>query len=276
MSHPSERDSEIQERSEKILSTFESQDFSSAVEQFNAAVYEWTHQGNAEAAAQLADEVEVYRDKLPDDLVNRFDIKLGEAYYYIGTEENGSLERATEAYQRVVDVKLPEQPAADAELTEEEMRPFSEHFHALDRLGDIAFAAGKFAEAAQRYAEANDARGPADGVFPELQTRACATYGEAASAYAQGDTETCQTKVDEALQYLQGKEADEPALLVSIHDLEVAVGTLDQLEDNQREKVIGFIQAAIVETGGANGGVKHINFRELAEVAVVEAREEQS
>lgn len=271
-----EREAEIQERSEAVLNAFESQDFPTAVAQFAEAVHTWTREGNAEAATDLADRVEVYRDKLPEDLVNRFDVKLGEAHLYSGTAENGSLQRAEEAYQRVADVALPERPLADAELTEEERRHFSEHFHALDRLGDVAFSNGEFAAAAQRYAEANDARGPAEGLFAEPGPRACATYGEAASAFVQGDVETCQEKIDDALQALAGKEAEEQALVESIQSLEVAAGTLEQLESNERERVLENIQEKIVARGGASGGVKRMNFRELTEVSVVEVRDGQN
>ncbi len=282
MANTPEQEAEIQERSEAVFSAFERQDFAEAVTQFTESVHDWTRHGNAEAAAELAERVEVYRDKLPEELVNRFDVKLGEALFRTGTAENGSLERAQEAYQRVADAEVPELPKEGVELTEEEERQYSEKFHALDRLADVALANGQFAEAEQRYAEANDTRGPEDGRFAQPGPRACALYGEAAAIFAQGDTddrqgtEACEAKIEEALRILQGKEGEETELLTNIHNLEIAAGTLDQLDTNEREQVIKRVQESIVASGGASGGVKHMNFREIVEVAVVEVREGQS
>lgn len=268
-----EEEASILDRTEKIGMAFESQDYAAGVQLYTEAISEWARQGQAEAAVQLVEQMAVYRAKLPEELTNRFDVKTGEAFLYAGTSDNEYLKEAEAAYERVADGDLPEIPTDLSTLSEEERRLFSEHFHALDRLGDVAFAGGRFADAAECYAEAIDARGPEDGPFAEFGPRACAMYGEAAAAFALGDVDTCSTKLAAAREKLEDAEGDETTLETSIQNLELAINRLQSIEDSERTTVVEKIQEMLVKNGGANGGVKRTNFNEIAELADIEVRE---
>ena len=269
MSESHEEEAAIQERIEKIGSTFESQDYETAVGDFTAAVNEWTRQGRTDTAVELAEKVSVYRDKVPEELRGSFDIKLGQATFYAGNAENGLLQEAESYYQRVADTKLPELPEDVEKMSEEEKRPFSENFHAHDMLANAAFAGGNFSKAGLLFLEANTERGN----FEEPGPRACALYGEAASAFAQGDTETCMAKIGEAQDQLVGIEADETLLVPAIENLKYAAGRVEKLTDEERSNIMPRIVEKIIERGGANGGVKRTNFREVFDIAMLEVQE---
>ena len=252
---------------------FESQDYAAGVQLYTEAISEWARQGQTEFAVQLAEHMAVYREKLPEDLVNRFDVKTGEALLFAGTSDNEYLKEAEAAYERVTDGDLPEIPTDLSTLTEEERRIFSEHFHALHRLGDVAFADGRFADAGECYAEANSARGPEDGPFAEPGPRACTTYGEAAAAFAQGELDDCSSKIAAALENLEDAEGDESILETSIGKLKAAVEKLQGVDDEERKFIVEKIQENIIKNGGAFGGVKRTDFIEITDLAVQEVQE---
>jgi hypothetical protein len=269
-----EEEAQIQERIDKIGNAFESQDYSVAVADFTDAISEWSHQGRADAAVQLAEHVAVYRDKLPEELVGRFDVKLGEGYYLGGNADNDLLEKSEEAYQRVADAKIPDLPKDPERVNAEERRRFSEHFHAGDRLADVAFASGRIAEAKQRYAEAYDARGTFKDTAAEKGPMACAKYGEAAMALILDEPDGYEGAIAVALEDVREAVKPEPELETSMQNLQEAAKKLADCDDNEREKVLAKVHEALVQAGGAKGGVKHANFLELVEVALVEVGED--
>ena len=157
-------------------------------------------------------------------------------------------------------------------MSDDEKRPFAENFHAHDQRANAAFAKGDFGSAAGLYRQANEAR----GAFEENATRACALYGEAASALMLGEIETYMSKMAQAREKFADitKDDDESELETAMDNLTYAADQLEGLTDDQRDLVIAKMTESVVQRGGANGGVKHTNFRDIADMAMVEVRED--
>lgn len=268
-------DTDPQQRMGEIRDAFESQNnYEGAINQFDEAISKWTREGQQDAALELAQKVELYRSQVEEsqpELLNHFDTKLAEVYFYAGGRENKNLEDAEERYQRVAATKLAELHGDEFALTEAERKQYSEVFHALDRLADVAFADGRYLEAGDRYAEAIDKRAEFADDPNEQGPLGCAIFGAAASAFMEGNVEDAQRLTEEALQQLENREADEELLHTNIQALSTAIDQYQKLNADQQKLVMSKLEDEILERGGSGGGVKHFNFESMYDEAIVEA-----
>lgn len=266
-----------QQRTEQIGNAFEQQEYERAVEDCAEAISKWSREGRQDAALELAQKIEIYRAQIAEaqpELLNAFDTKLAEAYLYAGDSENDNLTGAEERYQRVLETKLTDVPE-EGELTAVERQKYSEVFHALDRLSDVAFVGGRYQEAGDRYSDAIERRAEFADDPSEQGSLACATYGKAASAFMSGDIENAERLTQEALDGLEGIEVNEELLHSNVLSLQEAIHGYSQLDAEQRERVLEKLDESVRQAGGSGGGVKRINFFELFVEAEKEAEENE-
>lgn len=267
-------DADPQQRMGEIGDAFESQNYERALGEFTTAMRQWSREGRQDAALELAQNVEAYRTQVEDahpELLNSFDTALAEAYLYAGDSENKNLAGAEERYQRVADTELIDVPKDGAALPEAERKKYSEVFHALDRLGDVAFVDGRYQEAGERYQEAIEKRTEFADDPNEQGPLGCAIYGSAASAFMEGNMEDAESLTKEALQQLEGKEADEKLLIANIQALSTAIDQYQGLDASQQERVLEKLNEAILQRGGSGGGVKRFDFNSMYNEAATEA-----
>lgn len=269
-------DADPQQRIEQIRNAFEQQEYERGVQEFTEAVRQLSRsEGRQDAALELAQEIEAYRSQVQDshpELVNTLDTKIAEAYLYAGESGNDNLASAEERYTRVAATELVEVPEDGSPIPEAERAKYSEVFHALDRLGDVAFAAGQYEDAGKHYANAIKKRAPFDDEPNEQGPLACATYGAAASAFMQGRPSECLERTAVAKDLLTGIEGEDE-LLTNITNLEAAAEALDELDEEARAQRLTAMNEILIRRGGSGGGVKHTNFREIFDAAAVEGEE---
>lgn len=271
-------DEDPQQRTEQIGNAFEQQEYERAVKEFTVTSRKWSREGRQDAALDLTQRVEVYRAQIEEaqpEQVNAFDAGMADSRFYSGDSDNDNLENAEELYQRIKATKLAELHGDEYALTEAERTQYSEVFNAADRLADIAFVDGRYLEAGDRYAEAIELRAQFLDDPNEQGPLACATYGNAASAFMTGDIENAQRLCKEAMEQLEGIEDKETILRDNIQFLQEAASGYAALDGSQRERVLEKLDEAIRQSGGSGGGVKRINFSELFLEAEKEARENE-
>lgn len=259
-------DADPQERTEHIGNLFEGQNYQQAVQEYADTSRKWSREGRQDASLDITERIEVYREKVQGsqpEFLNAFDAGVADAHFYSGDSDNDNLEKAEEHYQRIRATKLAELHGDEYALTETERTQYSEVFNAADRLGDIAFVAGRYTEAGDKYAEAIELRVTFLDDPNEQGPLACATYGCAASAFMEGNVEDALRLSKESLEQLEDIEDGEVMLRDKILALQEAANRFSKLDDSQRERILEKLDEAIRQAGGSAGGVKHIDFSEL-------------
>ena len=240
------------------------------VDKLSEVINELTHSENSdpELAAQIAETIAGKEYEVPPELQNRFETKIGEALLYGGNIENERFEKSTEYYDGVRQRAAKKIPENINDIPENERPPeLSEHFHATDRLADLAFLSGSYEDAASAYHATVESRGKFKEQEQEIGPVACAKYGEAASAFMQGDTQTCLDLIAEAKGMLAEIEDSEPTLYPNIEKLEVAAEAFDELAETEKTNRLEAIKETLKNLGGKQGGVKRVNFQELFDEA---------
>jgi len=263
-----------QQRTVEIQNIFESQEFERGLQEFTAEMKKWSREEERQdAALELAKKVGPYREKFKEqqpNLLNRLDTMIAEAYLYAGDSENENLSEAEKRYEQVTETKLAELPRDRSTLPEAERTKYSEVFHALDRLGDVAFVGGRYQEAGERYADAIEERAEFADDPKEQGPLACAKFGQAASAFMQGDTSSCESYLAEAAEQLSNVEGEEE-LQKHVQRLADANKLFAELDESKRAGMLEKLDDIIQQKGGSEGGAKHINFEKTFAEAVGEA-----
>ena len=172
----------------EVESAFEASPETGA-DKFIEIINELTHGENSdpELAAQIAEKIADKDYQVPPELLNRFETKLGEGLLYGGNSENERFERSAEFYDSVRKRTAEKLPKNVNEIPEDE-RPaeLAENFHSIDRLADLSFLSGNYQDAESAYKHAFEVRGKFQKI--DKGPSACAKYGQAASAFMQGET----------------------------------------------------------------------------------------
>ncbi|MFA6588462.1 MAG: hypothetical protein WCT08_05335 [Patescibacteria group bacterium] len=251
----------------EVESAFEASS-ETGVNKFIDIINELTHGENSdpELAAQIAEKIADKEYAVPEELQNQFKAKIGEGLLYGGNIDNERFERSAEFYDSVRKRTAEKLPQNINDIPEDE-RPveLGENFHSIDRLADLAFLSGNFEDAKNAYQHAFEARGK----FKEIEKgpSACAKYGEAASAFMQGEIQTCLELIADAKNLLSGLEDNESILYPNIEKLEAAAMAFDGLDETEKPTRLEAIKESLGRNGGKQGGVKRINFEELYDEA---------
>jgi hypothetical protein len=234
-----------------------------ATKSITQAVRELTREGKTEEAIRLVEMLAGVREKLPADLQPHFDNAVGEANLYAS-----DFDKAETSFSDVASNKLPELPPDEKQISPEQMDAYSRTIHAQGRLGDTAFLRGEFALAGERFGAQVETQEKYS--LEPAGPRACAQYGQAASAFMAGELETCKELLATAKTTLEDATSNESALLINIENLEAATETMSEFSEVNREARLEAMKATLMQRGGGQGGVKRINFRELYDEATAE------